>query len=76
MGALRSHQWNIMSGKVGRRTATRMIAALGERAHDMAAEEARAAEDGETSVSVGIASFRALGLGSRWKHIDLLRTGE
>jgi hypothetical protein len=34
----------------GRRTATRMIAALGERAHDMAAEEARAAEDGDERI--------------------------
>ena len=36
-----------------------MIAALGERAHDMAAEEARVAEDGDE----GIGGFRALGVG-------------
>ena len=52
-----------------------MIAALGERAHNMAAEEARAAEDGD-SVSVGIAVIPRSWVGRRWKHIDLLRTGE
>jgi len=76
MGALRSHQWNIMSGKVRPADRARMIAALGERAHDMAAEEARAAEDGDECIGGNCGHSALLGLGARWKHIDLLRTGE